>query len=174
MDAFLEIMKYTLPSLVVFATAYYLLKQHLDARYSQALLSQKLEAQKITLPLRLQAYERFALLCDRVAIPNLLLRVRTPEMTVRDLQASMLASVRMEFEHNIALQVYISETLWQIISLAVEDTVAQIMRASAGLEPTADGTVLANALSQALQNEIALLPLQKAVSAIRTEVSAQF
>jgi hypothetical protein len=174
METFLEISKYTLPSIVVFATAYFLLKEYLDDKQRGNQFLKKLEAQKITLPLRLQAYERFALFCDRVALPNLLLRIQSPSMTVRDLHAALLVSIRQEFEHNVAQQIYISTTLWQIISLAVDETLSLVTRSAADLEPTANAEQLVDALFANLQTQGSPTPLEKALSAIRTETASSF
>ncbi|MFN4254086.1 MAG: hypothetical protein ACK4Q5_03650 [Saprospiraceae bacterium] len=174
METFLEILKYTLPSLVVFAAAYFLLKEFLDDKQRSNLASKKLEAQKITLPLRLQAYERFALFCDRVALPNLMLRIQSPGMTVRDLHAALLVSIRQEFEHNVAQQIYVSSTLWQIISLAVDETLSVVSRSANGLEPTADAEQLTDALFANLQTQGSPTPLEKALAAIRTEAASMF
>ena len=55
MVEFFELLKYTIPALVVFATAYFTLKSYLDAHYREQALKQRVEAQKLTLPVRLQA-----------------------------------------------------------------------------------------------------------------------
>ena len=51
METFLELLKYTIPGLVVFATAYYLLKLYLDDRLRYESAVQRREALKLTLPL---------------------------------------------------------------------------------------------------------------------------
>ena len=114
METFLEILKYTIPGMVVFATAYYLLKLYLDDRLRYEMSKQRGESMKITLPLRLQAYERLTLLCDRVSVPNTLLRIRMPGMTVGDLRGGLMLAISQEFDHNTSQQLYVSDTLWQI------------------------------------------------------------
>ena len=96
MEVFLEILKYTIPALVVFATAYFLLKLYLDDRLRYEKAVQRGESLKTTLPLRLQAYERLTLLCDRAGIPSTLLRVRMPGMTVADLRGSLMLTISQE------------------------------------------------------------------------------
>jgi hypothetical protein len=172
-ESLLEILKYTLPSLVVFATAYFLLKQHLDDKYKLALLSYRGEGQKITLPLRLQAYERYALLCDRINLPNLIMRVRTPEMTVRDLKTVLFISINQEFEHNASMQIYISQVLWQILKIAKEDTVKTVMIAAQGLDPNAPAELLVNEIFK-MQDSNENSAVEKAIIAIRTELSTMY
>jgi hypothetical protein len=172
-ETLLEILKYTLPSLVVFGTAYFLLKQHLDDKYKLALLSYRGEGQKITLPLRLQAYERYALLCDRINLPNLIMRVRTPEMTVRDLKTVLYISINQEFEHNASMQIYISQVLWQILKIAKEDTVQTVMIAAQNLDPNAPAELLVNEILK-LQDSNENSAVEKAIMAIRTELSTMY
>ncbi|MBK8558234.1 MAG: hypothetical protein IPL65_22000 [Lewinellaceae bacterium] len=74
------------------------------------------EAMKITLPVRLQAYERITLLCERVEITNALLRIRMTGMSMSDLRGALMLAISQEFDHNTSQQLYVSETLWQIIS----------------------------------------------------------
>jgi hypothetical protein len=172
-ELLLELLKYTLPSLVVFATAYFLLKQHLDDKYKLALLSYRGEGQKITLPLRLQAYERYALLCDRISLPNLVLRVRTPEMRVKDLRAALFISINQEYEHNASMQIYISQVLSEILKAAKEDTLASVILAGQDLDPNADSELLATKILQ-IYNQTETASTDKAIIAIRTELSSMY
>ena len=107
MQQFLEILKYTIPGLVVFATAYYMLQLYLEGQIRQQSMSQRNESLKITLPLRLQAYERLMLLCDRTEIQNVLLRIQNPSMSVRELRGSLLLAIIQEFEHNTSQKLYV-------------------------------------------------------------------
>jgi hypothetical protein len=108
MEVFLELLKYTIPALVVLATAYFLLKLYLESQFRLQAMAQRGESLKTTLQLRLQAYERLTLFCERAAIHNALLRARTPGMRVADLRNALLASVNQEFDHNAVQQLYVS------------------------------------------------------------------
>lgn len=174
MTEFFELLKYTIPGLVVFATAYYILKSYMDHHYQTLIMTKKLETQKITLPVRLQAYERLVLLCDRLAIPNLLLRVRSGEMTVTDLKAALMIAIAQEFDHNTSQQLYVSETLWQIISLAKADSLTMVAKAAEGLDGNAPDNQLVNQLFSILSQMGEVTMLQKAQNAIRTEAGQLF
>ncbi|MEZ4981827.1 MAG: hypothetical protein R2769_09620 [Saprospiraceae bacterium] len=103
-------------------------------------------SQKQTIPLKLQAYERLALFCERIAIPNLLLRMREEGMTAKDLRISMLLAIQQEFEYNLTQQVYVSEQLWEIIKLARDETVNIVNEVCNELPKEADGRQLAGTL----------------------------
>lgn len=174
METFLDLLKYTIPGLVVFLTAYYLLKLYLDDRLRYELAAQRSESMKITLPLRLQAYERLTLLCDRVSIPNTLLRIRMPGMTVGDLRGGLMLAISQEFDHNTSQQLYVSETLWQIISFAKNDTLNFVVQTASDLDPAANADALVNALLHDIDELKGATVLQRALIAIRTEAGQLF
>lgn len=174
METFFEILKFTIPALVVFFTAYFLLKLYLDDVQRTNLLSLRSEAQKISLPLRLQAYERLTLLCDRMEIMNVLLRIRMGGMTVSDLKGAMLLAIRQEFDHNTSQQLYVSDTLWKIISVSKDETLNFVVEAADGLDPQANDDVLVQMLLRMLNNQGQPTPLQRAVIALRTEAGQLF
>lgn len=174
MDIVLELLKYTLPSVVTAATAYFLIKQYLDDRLRTEQMAQRREANRITLPLRLQAYERLTLLCDRVSIPNVLLRIRMAGMSMGDLRGALLIAIRQEFEHNTSQQLYVSDTLWQIISLARDQALSLVAEAGEGLNPEASDEEYVDVLLQKLDEQGEPNALQRAIIAIRTEAGRLF
>ena len=174
MELFFEILKYTIPALIVFFTAYYLLKLLLDERQRIDRMLLKQDAQKITLPLRLQAYERLTLLCDRVSITNALLRIRMPGMNVSELKAGLLLNISQEFEHNTSQQLFVSETLWRIITVAKDQTLRTISEAAEGLDATADAGTFVDRLFELLDAQGQPTILQKAIIAVRTEAGQLF
>lgn len=126
MEVFLEILKYILPSLVVFAAVYYIQKQYLEKEYNLKMLELKAKYSKDAIPLKLQAYERLLLFCDRIRLPNLVLRLKTPGMTADQMKNSMVIAVQKEYEHNMAQQLYTSPKLWEIIELSKNNVISQI------------------------------------------------
>lgn len=174
MEAFFEILKYTIPALVVFATAYFILQQQIEEQNGRAAARLRAEGLKLTLPLRLQAYERLILLCDRAAIPNALLRVRASGMDTGTLKGALMLAINQEFEHNTSQQLYVSDTLWQIVRLAKEDTLQTITKAAEGLRPEEPDEKLISRLFAILTEIGEPSSLQRAAVAIRTEAGSLF
>ncbi|MBL7796365.1 MAG: hypothetical protein JNJ90_07680 [Saprospiraceae bacterium] len=174
MALFLELLKFTIPGLIVFFTAYFLLKLLLDERQRVDRMLLQQDAQKITLPLRIQAYERLTLLCDRVSLPNTLLRIRTPGMKVGDLTGALLLSISQEFEHNTSQQLYVSETLWRIITLAREQTLMLVTKAAEDLDSNTDAEELVKRIFSLLEEQEGPTPLHRALVAIRMEAGRLF
>ena len=166
MISFLEILKYTVPALVVLATAYYLLRQYLNAEYNMKALELKAKYSKDAIPLKLQAYERLLLFCDRISIPNLLLRLRNTDMSGEALKSAMIISVQKEFEHNIAQQLYTSQKLWDIITLTKNDVISMIN--STPVTSSDSAKSLADTLLQKMQS-MGKDPVALANAAIKEE-----
>lgn len=120
--------------------------------------------------LRLQAYERMALFCERISIPQLLYRLNASGISATALRDSMLVAIQMEYEHNVTQQIFVSTKLWKIISLAKDDTAYNIQRAAAELPEDASGQDLVMKLSE-LHSKSEYNANQKALEAITQEVS---
>lgn len=170
LDAILEIIKITVPALIVFFTVKELLAQYLDKQYQLRQLELRRTQQDTTLPLRLQAYERLTLFCERITIPNLVLRLRAEDTTAANLRVAMLITIQQEFEHNITQQMYVSDQLWQIVQLARDEVVSVINIVSETIDPQADAREFSQALFDFL-NEKDVTALDKARLAIRREAS---
>ncbi len=166
----LEILKLTIPSLVVFLTIYFVLKSFFKQQVSLKQLDIRQEVVRTTLPMKLQAYERLSLFCERISIPSLILRLHTPGTDAHSLQHAMQISIQKEFEHNITQQMYISEQLWQILRLATDQTVDTINIISRELPPNTNAEALIEAYYR-FAEQSRVQPLDKALSAIKHEAS---
>jgi hypothetical protein len=174
METFLEILKLTIPGLISLATAYLLLKSFLDDKQLQQRTLFRQESLKLTLPIRLQAYERLLLLCERASITNTLLRIRMPGMNVAELRGALMVAISQEFDHNTSQQLYCTDTLWKIIGIAKADTLSLIATTATYLDPKSDSEALVSALLEAQEQRGHADPLQRAVIAIRTEAGQLF
>ena len=172
MTFLLELLKISIPAIVVGGTVWMMLKQYFQSQYQLRLLENKKQNGETTLPLRLQAYERLSLLCERISIPNLLARLGTDGVTVNDLRTAMLIAIRQEFEHNITQQIYVSENLWSIVKVARDNTAEIVHLIAQKLDPKADVSVYIAALFEFLESQQAdsLLTAQMAIRQEATQV----
>src|SRR5688572_7205347 len=67
MDVVLELLKLLIPAGAVFATAYFLIKNFLEAEEKKRLTEIRKNNQDLITPIRLQAYERLVLFLDRIS-----------------------------------------------------------------------------------------------------------
>lgn len=168
MVVILEILKYTIPSLVAFIAVYYILRQYLSAQYQLQSLEVRSKYSKDAIPLKVQAYERLLLFCERISITNLLLRLKTNSMNATELKNAMVISIQKEYEHNMAQQLYASNKLWEIITLAKNDMIALVSNAYQGLDHNSTADELSNKLLQQLST-MPKSPLDLAIAGIKEE-----
>lgn len=122
----LEILKYTVPALVVFFTVFYILHSYFEDQEKKRQLKTALKNRKLITPLRLQAYERIILFLERISPESLIMRTSSQGMTVKQLQTEMLSSIRAEFDHNLSQQLYLSNEAWEQVKNARSSTVKLI------------------------------------------------
>ena len=106
----------------------------------------KVQALKIIMPLKVQAYERFLLYLERAQLPQLVKRVYTPGMEKGTFHLQLLQNVREEFEHNLAQQLYVSNSTWNAVVNAKEELVNQINTTFEQLKDEEDVSILAQSL----------------------------
>lgn len=123
----------------------------------------KIAANKIIIPLKIQACERLLLYIERIQFPVLIKRVFIPGMSRDDFQFSLLQNVQDEFEHNLAQRLYVTETTWQLVALAKEE-VMQNVNAVFNDNPNADVAQIAQKLAS-FENPM----VDKAVVSIKRE-----
>jgi len=167
-EIILEIIKYTIPGLIVLAASYLILKQYMQGQYQLKALELQAKYSKDAIPLKLQAYERLLLLCDRIHMPNLILRLKTKDMNAVELKNSMIISIQKEYEHNMAQQLYTSQNLWDILTLSKNDLISMVNKIGDAYDKTVDADTLAHALLSEY-GSLQKSPLNYAIAAIKEE-----
>jgi len=171
MGSLLEISKYVLPSLVVFATAYYILREFINMDQKKKQLELRAEQHKVSLPIRLQAYERIVLLLERISPQSLVARCHKADMNVSVMQALLIQSVRDEFDHNLSQQLYISEKAWEMVKNAREEMIKEIHTSAASLGEDASATDLAQII---LTRSAERVPTRTAIEFVKGEARQLF
>lgn len=118
--------------------------------------------------LKLQAYERLLLFCERVSLPTLLLRIASGSISAKGLHSALIMAIQQEYEHNVTQQLYISDQLWEIIKLAKNQMIEIISQAKDGLGTEASGTDLSNELMDFVTKQN-MTPIDTAKMAIKKE-----
>lgn len=174
METFLDIAKYILPSLVVLATAYLLLRTLLKEERKKVEATALANLRKDTLLLRLQAYERLSVFLERSHPNNLITRVNEPDLTVRDLQYLLIESVKTEFEHNLSQQIYVSQEIWATVTYVKDDMIKTVNLLAASLPQNANSLDLAKQILEHYMQSDKVVPSQKALNVINMEVKRLF
>ena len=86
--------------------------------------------QKQALPLRLQAFERLTLFLERISLNKLLIRIKPTGKDPEKYSHKLIGIVEQEFEHNLAQQIYVSETAWKAV-VTSKNLIVKIIRTTA-------------------------------------------
>lgn len=111
-DKLLESIAYILPAAVTGFVAYYMFNGFIQQKNNEKKLELLAEKKKESLPIKLQAYERMLLFCERINPVKMLLRVKPLSENTNDYLQLILANIDQEFEHNLMQQIYISKDAW--------------------------------------------------------------
>ncbi|MDR2964076.1 MAG: hypothetical protein LBU90_10660 [Bacteroidales bacterium] len=167
MYTIIEILKLTIPGVIVFFTAFYLIKMFLKNESEKRKDDLRAQNQKITTPIKVQAYERLVLFLERINPESLLLRTQTPHMQAGQLHSDLLATIRAEFEHNLSQQIYVSPACWLAVKRAKETLITIINEEAAGIAATAPAHTLSAAILSRMITQKNPIPI--AIDALKIE-----
>jgi hypothetical protein len=167
---YMEVILIILPSLVIFLTIFVLMRMWFKNQLKMKMLDVRDENTQFTRPLKLQAYERLMLFCERVSLQNLLLRIQSKDMSAQDLKAALILSIQQEFEYNLSQQLYVSEKLWQIIKLAKNQMIEIITHVGSKVSPNGSGDDFSKQLILFTESQ-KQDPIETAKLAIKKEVT---
>jgi hypothetical protein len=169
MEIALELLKYTIPALVVLLATYLIVNKFLITEIQRKQLALFQETQSITLPLRLQAYERLAIFVERLHPRQMMPRVYISGMTVTDLQQAIAFNIRTEFEHNLSQQVYVSREVWETVKGVKEQEMNMVNVIAKQLSPEAPAKELQMRIVDYVMNNAAAQPTEVALQIINDE-----
>lgn len=173
MNDFLEILKFTIPSIIVLLTTYLVLKMFLKNEEKKRKFELSMNQKDSILPLRLQAYERLVLFLERISPDALVMRLKNTKLSVAEMQNELINNVRTEFEHNLSQQTYVSNQAWELIKLSRSEIIKLINASAAELKPGDPGINLSKRI---LENalEMQKSPTMSALQYLKNEVKDLF
>ena len=130
-----EILKYCIPALIVLRATWIVMYKLFQNEQQKREWELKKAAQKEISPIRLRAYERLALVLERTQPEHLLMDLDVSQFTVPQLQQRLLQTIRLEFDHNISQQIYVSEQVWDMIVAARGQMLAFVSAMAMQLPP---------------------------------------
>lgn len=166
-DKIIELAFYTLPALITGAVAYYSFQTFTESDEKRRRLNLLKENQKQALPLKLQAYERLALLLERINPSKLLIRVAPLSDDKVQYQHLLIQHIEQEYEHNLTQQIYVSDECWLMISTAKNTIIQNIRKTTMSVDIANSDKLREAILSNLLEGESAT---NIALSYLKTEV----
>lgn len=115
METFYDILKITIPALLVMLTAWLLLRSLMKNDQDKRRQELILQTSRTVTPVKLQAYERIVLFLERISLESMLVRISSPGMSASQLHSALVTTIRSEFEHNLSQQIYMSPQAWEVV-----------------------------------------------------------
>jgi hypothetical protein len=170
MEIVADILKITIPALIVFLTAWILLRNMIrndqDKRRQEIILQNS----RTVTPIKLQAFERVVLFLERISLESLLVRVSAPDMTATQLHSAMLNAIRSEFEHNLSQQIYMSQQAWEVVRNARSNMIKIINSEVEKMPPNSSGLSLSKQLLEKIM-ELEKEPTRAAIEYLKNEIA---
>lgn len=157
---------YALPALVTGMVAFYFFSAFKKDTNNATEVDMLVEKKKHGLPIKLQAYERMLLFCERINPIKLLVRVKPIGDRSHEYLQLLIQTIEQEFEHNLVQQLYISETSWKAV-LASKTAVIHKLSVLANEQP--DASLYREHVLRYYQQE--LPPTHTATSILKSEVA---
>jgi hypothetical protein len=162
-----------LPSVVVFFTAYFLLKTQSDETLAKMRMDIQRQNQSTITPIKLQAYERLTLFLERISPQQLIMNNNQPDMSAKLLRYQMTNVVHHEYNYNLSQQIYVSTQAWNVIKVVKEQVLAMINESAENLPDTATGVDLSKAIIERLM-QTGEQPTDKGIAFLKAEVGLFF
>jgi hypothetical protein len=179
MEAVIEFIKILVPASVVLFGVFWVVKIFITKEIEVKQLEVRSRSLETVLPNRLSAYERMTIFLERMAPQSLLVRInQMPSFTddpvsAREFQLRLLADIRNEYDHNVAQQIYMSESVWNLIKSAKENLIIIINEAASEMRAEATALDLSKKIFEKV-NDMNIDPLAHALSELKKEIQIVF
>jgi len=164
-EKIIESIGYLLPAIVTGLVAYYMFKGFIHQQSSVKELELLAKKKKESLPIKLKAYERLLLFCERINPVKMMVRIQPLSSNTSEYLRLLIGNIEQEFEHNLVQQIYISNDSWTAI-LATKNAIIN------KLKKVAETSNSANDLRENVLIDYSktLPPTDTAISFIKNEV----
>ncbi len=152
-EFFLDLLRYIVPSVIVFLVTYLTLRKFLEEDYKSKLLDIKKNTNKELVPIKLQAYERLTLLLERLKPDNLIMRTNQTGMSATQFKALLEKSIKDEFLHNVTQQIYVSNQAWKLIGAVKENLLRTVSNCYKDMKESSTSVDLGKAILQQMMSK---------------------
>jgi hypothetical protein len=169
-------MRLIILSVIIAATftfIWYLVRMILQRRDEEWSYKMKADNNKVMASLRVPALERLAVMLERITPERMILRLYKGSETAGMLEADIVTAIREEFDHNISLQIYVSEKCWESIVAARKETSELIRVAASRVEPADDAALLCREIMN-LENIVGNSAIKAALHQLRQETETHY
>jgi hypothetical protein len=125
------------------------------------------------LKLRFQAYERLTLLLERLMPESLILREQRHDMDCQAFHSLLLRTIRQEFNHNLAMQVYVTIPTWEKVLIAREKLMKLINTSASRSKPDMPALLLGKTIIEEANPEVTY-HFNDALKSIKSEIESYY
>ncbi|PWH81580.1 DUF7935 family protein [Brumimicrobium oceani] len=161
------------PALAVIYIVNIFLKKQGEREITNLNVNLKKERQNFFLEPRMEAYQRIVLLLERINPQSLIMRLHDPNKSAIMLQTELLSNIRNEFDHNVAQQIFISTSSWEMVKKSKEETIKIINVAAQALGEEATSIELSNKIFE-IVGELDELPTEITIKLLKEELHRLF
>lgn len=162
-----------IPALAVIFVVMTFLKKQNEREITNLNIDLKKERQKFFLEPRMEAYQRAVLLLERINPQSLIMRLHDANKSAVLLQTELLSNIRSEFDHNVAQQIFISTSAWEMVKKSKEETIKIINVAAQSLNDQATSIELSNKIFE-IVGELDELPTEITIKLLKEELQRLF
>ncbi|HAM09589.1 MAG: hypothetical protein A2X05_07760 [Bacteroidetes bacterium GWE2_41_25] len=170
MEIVADLLKITIPALLVMLTAWLILRNMIKNDQDKRRQELILQNSKTVTPIRLQAYERIILFLERISLESLIVRVNATDMSANQLHSAMLTAIRSEFEHNLSQQIYMSPQAWEVVRNARSNMIKIINSEVEKLPANSTAMALSKQLLERIM-ELEKEPTRAAIDYLKGEIA---
>jgi hypothetical protein len=173
MDSLFQIALIILPAGAVFMTVVWFMKNQSEKEVKNLQFELKKERQQYFLPSRVESYQRAVLLMERISPNSLVMRIHNPGFPAKMLQTELLKSIREEYDHNVAQQIFISPQAWEMVKSSKEEIIKIINLAGRQMTATSMGMDLSAKIFE-ICAEVGKLPTEITIDFLKKELQELF
>ncbi|HCY89885.1 MAG TPA: hypothetical protein DHV17_06465 [Chitinophagaceae bacterium] len=141
-----------------------------EFRNMKELIRERLGINNETAKLKLQALERLTVFAERSGLKNLIGRVDSMNTSSASLHASLVETLKTEYEYNVSQQIYVSPEVWHAVTRLKDQNIYIINQIAGTLPPQATALDLGKRILEYSMNKDAELNVI-VLDALRYEAS---
>lgn len=158
---------------IVAFVCYSIFKRWLKHREREWAFIMRQDNNKSMAPLRITAYERIVVMLERITPQSMVMRYNLSTSSAAFLQMELIKALREEFDHNVSLQMYVSQESWDKVKRAKEETAELIKVAFTRVRPEATAMEFSREILK-LEATVGNSAIREALLSIRHEMSKYY
>lgn len=180
-ELLLQVAFYVVPAVAFFGAVYYFTNKWFEVQKDKLKLQsiensrpvaeqKKNSINKDFLPMQVDAYQRLVLFLERIAPNNMIMRLNNPGLPSGAFQAKLIETIRQEYEHNLAQQIFVSADAWKLTRNTKEEVLKIINMAATKMPPTAMANDLCKGIFE-ITAQLEKQPTDGAISFLKEELN---